>query len=297
VPPFFLMERLHGVTYDDYAAPAWMEEGTDESRASVTENFVGAIAAYNELPPLDLLGDALSVVDELRRWRGMAAAASDVGLVDAFDELEACAPPATGAPALVHGDPKPGNMLGSAGEVAGVLDLEMSFNGEPMWDLGYMLMFFPSVLHDAALGGGLPGMWDRETVIDAWEQRTGRSATDVVWFEAAATAKLTAILAYGAFLARSGGTADERMPTWQPHAAEYLGKTRTITGGDSGAAGARGGGGAVRRLSRPAQQRWPTAGPGEIRPAPPCFTGHRGAVGARHVRHSRTSELGARTRV
>jgi aminoglycoside phosphotransferase (APT) family kinase protein len=56
-------------------------------------------------------------------------------------------PPPTGVPTLVHGDLKPAKMLWRDGELVSLLDWEMSFNGDPAWDLGYMLIFLPGDLH------------------------------------------------------------------------------------------------------------------------------------------------------
>jgi len=226
--PFFLMEALDGEPFDDYGGTTWMNEADEPFRAAVTRNLIEAFAGVNALPALDLLGAPLDNLGELRRWRGMAEAAADEPLLEAFDRLAADPAPPTGPPALVHGDAKFSNALWRDGAVAGVLDVEMSFNGDPAWDLGYLLMYFPSETHGAMPGCGLPGMWDRETVIDCWERTTGRNAAYVTWYEAAADAKVTAILSYGAHLARTGGHADQRMLAWKEWAAAKLAETNDL---------------------------------------------------------------------
>jgi aminoglycoside phosphotransferase (APT) family kinase protein len=236
--PFFLMERVHGDPFDDYGGTEWMNEAEEGFRASVTQHLIEATGRYNALPPLDLLGTPLDNTAELRRWRGMAAEARDDELMAAFDELESNAAPPTGPPALVHGDAKFSNVLWRDGTVVAVLDVEMSFNGEPAWDLGYLLMYFPSEVHGPMPGCGLPGMWDRETVIAAWERITGRSAREIGWYEAAAMAKVTAILTYGAYLAATGGSSDERMLGWKAWRDAKLVETRDLIAAISATAGA-----------------------------------------------------------
>jgi aminoglycoside phosphotransferase (APT) family kinase protein len=225
--PFFLMEAVDGEPFDDYGGTAWMNEADESFRADVTRNLIEAFAGVNALPTLDLLGAPLDNLGELRRWRSMAAAADDRPLLEAFDRLAANPAPPSGPPALVHSDPKFSNALWRDGAVTAVLDVEMAFNGDPAWDLGYLLMYFPSEIHGPMPGCGLPGMWDRGKVIDCWERTTGRSAAQVTWY-AAADAKVTAILSYGAHLARTGGGGDQRMLDWSDWAAAKLAETNDL---------------------------------------------------------------------
>ena len=107
-------------------------------------------------------------------------------------------PPTTGVPTLVHGDLKPANMLWRDGELVSLLDWEMSFNGDPAWDLGYMLIFLPGDLHPQIPGNcDLCGMWGGDQLIAVWEEGTGRSVAHCLWFEAASHAKVASLIAYG----------------------------------------------------------------------------------------------------
>jgi aminoglycoside phosphotransferase (APT) family kinase protein len=237
--PFFLMEAVAGEPFDDYGGTTWMNEAEESFRADVTRNLIEAFAGVNALPPLDLLGAPLDNLGELARWRTMAEAAEDGPLLEAFDRLAADPAPPTGPPALVHGDAKFSNALWCQGAVAAVLDVEMAFSGDPAWDLGYLLMYFPSEVHGPMPGCGLPGMWDREAVIDCWERTTGRDGGGIGWYEAAADAKVTAILSYGAHLARTGGHADQRMLGWSEWAAAKLAETNDLIALSTGKAKAR----------------------------------------------------------
>jgi aminoglycoside phosphotransferase (APT) family kinase protein len=136
--------------------------------------------------------------------------------LELIDRLSAIEPHRSGPPTVVHGDPKPGNTMWRSGRLAALLDWEMSYNGEPLDDLGYLLFFFEGPLHPAFLSCNLPGFWNREQIIAEWERLTGRSAAGLQWYEAAALAKLGAILAHGEHLVKSGQSDDERMGRVRP---------------------------------------------------------------------------------
>lgn len=217
--PYFLMDYTPGNALSEYAVADWLSAATDDARGKVMNQFVDAIIAVHQHGELELLGAPVSNGAELERWRSVAADAQSERLLALFDVLGGAVPPAMGTPTLLHGDPKPHNgLFGDDGTLTALLDWEMSFNGDPRWDLAYLLIFFESAAHAAYVGFDLAGMPDRSQVIDRWERGTGRTATDIAWFEAAAVSKVAAILAYGAHLGASGRTTDERLLAWGPFA-------------------------------------------------------------------------------
>jgi aminoglycoside phosphotransferase (APT) family kinase protein len=219
---FFLMDFAPGETFSEYGVPDWLGDGDDEFRNSVITQYVDSIISVHRHGQLDVLGRPLSTADELDKWRAVARAAKNERLLACFDALDRVHPAQSGAPTLVHGDPKPQNALFHQGRLTALLDWEMSFNGEPLWDLGYVLIFFESPVHAAFGGCDLPGMPNRSEVIDAWERGTGRSAAGVEWYEAASMAKVASLLAYGAYLGDNGLTTDERLKAWGPFAELFI---------------------------------------------------------------------------
>ncbi len=198
-------------------------------RAAFTQEWCEAIVSVDRQPPLDVLGPPLSITAELDRWRDVASAAGNNELVKHFGSMHDDVPPRTGVPTLVHGDLKPANMLWRDGELVSLLDWEMSFNGDPAWDLGYMLIFLPGDLHPQIPGNcDLCGMWGGDQLIAAWEEGTGRSVAHCLWFEAASHAKVASLIAYGYHLVASGKSSDERLWAWGPYVTHLLELTGTM---------------------------------------------------------------------
>ena len=223
--PFYLVECVPGEPLAEYELPSWFAEASDAFRDSMSRQYVEAYAGLTRFAPLDVLGPVRTPVDECLRWRGFAEAAGQTRLVSAIDRLIALPHNRSGPPAPINGDAKPGNLLWQDGKLQAMLDWELAINGEPLAELGYMLYFFESDRHPAALGCDLPGMWRRDRVIAEWESITGRSAKGIEWYEAAAGAKIAAIMAYGYYLTQSGQSSDPRMAAWLPHVEDWTNMT------------------------------------------------------------------------
>lgn len=208
--PFFLMERAQGVPWGDYREPDWAAGQSVAFREGISRQALEALAALHRQQPLDVLGPIKSARQELARWRdSVAGVIEDAGLNAAFALLDNTAPePASPAPC--HGDPKLPNMLWQDGRLTALLDWELAFNGDPLWDLAWLLNAMANVpVKD------LSGLWERERLIAEWERATGRSSARLQWFEAAALAKAGAILGYGHSLYVRGLSNDTRFGFWK----------------------------------------------------------------------------------
>ena len=213
--PFFLMERVHGEAWE-YEVPAWLSEGGVHVQSEACRQWISAVAAVDVLPPLECLGAPRSPADESARWRDVALGADAPSLAELLSELVDEPGEPSGPPTLVWGDSKMANVLWSSeGKLLAIVDWELAYNGESLGDLGYALMWFPPDPEEPRQAGfDLPGMWSRQQVISTWEQLTGRSAGNVARHEAAAIAKIGAILAVGAKLASEGRSQDPRLAAW-----------------------------------------------------------------------------------
>jgi aminoglycoside phosphotransferase (APT) family kinase protein len=209
--PFYLMSRVAGEIVGEYEPEPWFAAAGPELRSALCRQYVDAIAGVNRLPVLDAAGPLRSPQDTLQHWRGVAERALDDALVSRFDALLAMELPRSGSPSLVHGDPKLGNILWRDGRMQALLDWEMCFNGEPLSDLGYMLFLFPHKLHPALPGCDLPGMWDRDMIISAWSDATGRDTTGIELYEIGAVLEIAAIFSYGGRLFADGRSTDVRL--------------------------------------------------------------------------------------
>lgn len=99
---------------------------------------------------------------------------------------------------LMHGDYHIGNVLFSGqGELAAVLDWELSTLGDPLLDLGRLLAAWPDPDGTGPLSlkvepwAGFP---HRDELIEHYARKTGRSMQDLLWFEVLACYKLGIIL-------------------------------------------------------------------------------------------------------
>lgn len=209
--PWFVMERVAGESIDDLNVQPWLAEGAPSVREQVCRDWISTFSSLALLPTLDILGPAVSPEDDARMWQSFALAANSASLAALFDRLLAHPAPRSGSPAIIHGDPKLSNLMWHEGKVSAVLDWEMSLNGEPLADLGYMLYAFKSDYKDAARAQTLPGMLTRDQVIALWVQITGRSAEGLFWHEIAQMGKIAAIVAEGTNMHVTGRSDDPKL--------------------------------------------------------------------------------------
>jgi aminoglycoside phosphotransferase (APT) family kinase protein len=221
--PFFVMERIAGESIDDIKMTAWFVDGSDALRRQICHDWIVAYSALSNLPPLSMLGAAVTPEDDVRMWRRFAERADCPTLVSLFDRLLVAPAPLSGPLAIVHGDPKLSNLMWRDERIAVMLDWEMALNGEPLANLGYMLFFFASEYHVASRAQKLPGMLNRAEVITLWEQVSGRSAAGIAWHEIAQAGKTAAIIAEGVNMSNTGRSNDPRLEIFKANIGYYLG--------------------------------------------------------------------------
>jgi aminoglycoside phosphotransferase (APT) family kinase protein len=208
---FFTMDRARGEAYEAYQMPDWLKSAQPPFRAAMCEQWIDAIAAVHALP-VDVVGDPRRTpADEAEHWRCVAERAeSPAELVDLLARLADDPPPVSGPATPLHGDAKLGNCLWHEGRLTALLDWEMASVGEPLIEIGYLLWAY-----DTYVNPDYPGWWTREQVIARWQQRTGRGVDGLPRYEVLGMAKVVAILAAGAQLARSGQSNDPRFAAWE----------------------------------------------------------------------------------
>ncbi len=120
-------------------------------------------------------------------------------------------PPPPSPVGLLHGDCQPGNILyDDAGEVAGLLDWELSAIGSQHYDLGWLLMigdresFHPSWCPRNPLSP--------QTLVEAYERAAGRVCAGIDWYRALAGYKMGVVTGLYTRLHREGHRHD---PAWE----------------------------------------------------------------------------------
>jgi aminoglycoside phosphotransferase (APT) family kinase protein len=107
--------------------------------------------------------------------------------------------PADGAPGILHGDPHLSNVLlrRDRPELAAFVDWEMCTIGDPLLDLGWMLICWPLDTSMIAAGGelaALGGLASRAELLDAYLQAGGRETSRLDWYVAMACFKLGIVI-------------------------------------------------------------------------------------------------------
>ncbi|MEA3020248.1 MAG: hypothetical protein QOI47_1772, partial [Actinomycetota bacterium] len=104
--------------------------------------------------------------------------------------------PATWTPGLIHGDFHFANVLVAPdrGELAAVVDWELTTIGDPMLDLGHLLATWPT--NAAAVGGALAtiALPDADDVIERYSLGSTRDVSNAGWYQVLACYRLGIIL-------------------------------------------------------------------------------------------------------
>ena len=136
---------------------------------------------------------------QLRRWSTQLAASRSRELpgIDELHTLLTERLPDSPAPTLVHGDYRLDNVLvDEADEITAVLDWEMSTLGDPLTDLGLLVMYTEL----AGAGGGIipaaataPGYPTAGELVDRYAAQCGRDVSGLGWYVAFASFKLAVV--------------------------------------------------------------------------------------------------------
>lgn len=200
--PFYVMEFVEGTPYRtaEQLAPL----GPDRTRSAVlalVDTLVDLHALDPEAAGLGDFGRPDGFLDrQLRRWGKQLAASRGRGLAG-IDELHSAlgrrlpaSPPAT----VVHGDYRLDNVLiGDDDRIKAVLDWEMSTLGDPLTDLGLLVMYSKRLeLPDSPVSttAGAAGHPSPDELVERYAERSGRDTSAISWYEAFAWFKLAVIL-------------------------------------------------------------------------------------------------------
>ena len=215
--PFYLMEVVDGIVIR--GAPP--EQFGEADRGDIGSEMIDALAELHLVDPAAIgLGDlgkpqgytARQVARWSKQWEFMATRA--LPDVEAVKTWLAEHVPADSPSAIVHGDYKLDNVVfapAAPARLLAIFDWEMATLGDPLADLGYLMMFWPEPDEDQI--GGLPqptqypGFSPRSELLARYEERTGFAMTDLNFYRTLALWKL-AILTEGLYKRYLAGKAD-----------------------------------------------------------------------------------------
>ncbi|MEV7795679.1 phosphotransferase family protein [Streptomyces sp. NPDC087512] len=200
---FYVMEFVEGTPYrtaDQLAAL-----GPERTRAAVL-NLVDTLVELHAVDPAGVglggFGRPEGFLDrQLGRWAKQLDASRNRDLAG-IDELHATLGrelPRSPAPAVVHGDYRLDNVLigGPEDEIRAILDWEMSTLGDPLTDLGLLVMYSsPLTVPDSPVSttATAPGHPSPAELVERYAARSGRDVSAVAWYTAFAWFKLAVIL-------------------------------------------------------------------------------------------------------
>jgi aminoglycoside phosphotransferase (APT) family kinase protein len=201
---FYVMELVDGLVLrdEDEVGRAFDEPG----RRRVAEALVDTLADLHAVDPdavgLGELGRRDGYAErQLKRWMRQWEA-SKTRELEAMDEthrlLSARVPPQYDT-AIVHGDYRLDNVIVTPqGEVAAVLDWELCTLGDPLADVGQLLVYWAEdtdkVVPLTRAPTLAPGFPRREELVERYAARSGRDVAQLDFFVALAYWKLAAIL-------------------------------------------------------------------------------------------------------
>jgi len=205
--PFYLMERVAGVIARGGLPAGYAAAPAD--REALGYGLLDVLADLHAVPPAEVGLADFGRPDgyrerQVRRWVGEWEALRDQDRPD-LDRLAAdlaAAVPAGPSGAIVHGDYRLDNVVlhpDRPEQVRAVLDWEMSTLGDPLSDLGLLLVYWRQA-GDAPIGGAmpsataLPGFPTRRQVAERYAGRTGRDISALPWYVAFGFFKLAVVV-------------------------------------------------------------------------------------------------------
>ncbi len=218
--PFYVMEFVEGPILRGLAeADAFPDEG---DRRAIGERVVDTLVEIHAVDPDAVgLGDLGRKEDyvarQLHRWQGQweKSKTRELPAIDAVHERLAARIPEQGPATIVHGDYRLDNMiLTPQGEVAAVVDWELCTLGDPLADVGLLMVYWPEPGEElVALGQPAtlaPGFPKREELKARYAERSGRDLSQLDFFVALGYWKLAIILegVYARYAAGQYGKVD-----------------------------------------------------------------------------------------
>ncbi len=222
--PFYVMRFVDGLVLRNPEIAATVPEPV---RRAAAESLVDTLADLHALEPDEVsLGDLSRregyVERLLRRWRGQwdKSRTRELPLVQDVAERLARNVPPQERTSIVHGDYRLDNAIVAPddGAIRSILDWELCTLGDPLADVGMLLMYWTepgdefSPLFWAPTTA--PGFPDRKEVAARYAAHSGRDLAEIDFYVALALWKAAVILegVYARYVAGAYGEADD---SWQ----------------------------------------------------------------------------------
>ena len=201
--PFYVMDFVDGLVIRDQLVA---EKVPVEVRRAAGMSLAATLAKIHAVDPDEVgLGELGRkdgyIARQLKRWNGQFDQARDRDVDDVTSAYERLLEhiPEQGPAAIVHGDYRLDNcMVDDDGSVIAVLDWEICTLGDPLADLGVLMVYWsePSDAIGGLLGGAttLEGFPSRAELVQAYQDAGGRPVGNLDYYVAFGYWKLACIL-------------------------------------------------------------------------------------------------------
>ena len=217
--PFYVMAYVDGRVLRDAAAATEIDVA---ARRHASTSIADTLASIHAVDPDAVgLGDLGKKEDyiarQLKRWYGQWAKSKtrELPLVDQLHDELLARTPEQGTATIVHGDYRLDNcMTDDAGKVIAVLDWEICTLGDPMADLGLLMVYWTEADDTAPMlltaPTAQPGFLSRDEVLTRYAEVSGRDVSLIDYYAAFGYWKLACIVegVYARYLGGSMGSSD-----------------------------------------------------------------------------------------
>jgi aminoglycoside phosphotransferase (APT) family kinase protein len=203
--PFYVMDFVQGEVIRDREASERLL--TREARTTASEELIDVLVRLHEVDVDQVgLGDLSRregyLERQLRRWRGQLdqTRKRDLSLLDDVHARLSAAVPPQGPAAIVHGDYRLDNVMldPATGRVKAVLDWELTTLGDPLADVGLLLVYWTEPDDEVQVLPTAPtraeGFARRKELIERYATASGRDLDGIGYYVAFGNWKLACIL-------------------------------------------------------------------------------------------------------
>src|SRR3954470_8307348 len=219
--PFYVMELVEGeVVTSEVPEPL----DTPAERRRMGEELIDALVEVHAVDwqacGLEGFGKPTGYLErQLRRFTGLWEhnKTREIPAVETVGAWLRDHLPESGAATIVHGDYRLGNTMfapGAPARLVAIFDWEMCTIGDPLADVGYLVATWSQhddpddPLRGLSAATRRPGFHTREELVARYEERSGRSMSDVRWYMTLALWK-SAVFLEGSYKRRLAGTTED----------------------------------------------------------------------------------------
>jgi aminoglycoside phosphotransferase (APT) family kinase protein len=136
------------------------------------------------------------------------------------------------SPGIMHGDYQFANVMyahGGPARLAAVIDWEMTTIGDPLLDLGWVLISWPPEGDGITSYVSLDGLPSREEMLEHYETISGRSTQDIDYYVVLARWKLGIVLEMSYAKLQAGGAVDPKVAAFGPMVLQLISKAAELS--------------------------------------------------------------------